>query len=1388
MKIKKLRNEKTTKEMKKQKKQLLYIILISIAFGCQPNEEKNPILEKKDLNRIVLVGGSLISGMENHPFFEYSMVRLFSKEPISVRNIGWPADDVFGLARSQFGSGQNARSIWKPPVAEEGEEEDGFGFEMLKKNIDETAPTTLIIGYGNEVAFSEKEEDLELFKSGYMRLLDFVEKKKIKLILLSPTKNEVAFSSLEKCKTRNNWLGKASVFIKEQASQRGHTFIDLYSELIQDPKQHLFTDNGIQLNQGGYEKMSDILLSKLGLNVKDDFSITIDEKANVLNTTNCQINNFSPTVYGASFDLTPTQALYAGKLISKEPVTIFIRGQLYSKGQDTVSFLNLSTDSLRQNRLINTIKEKNRLHRNRLRPLNEAYISLFRSHEMGHLAYELDDLLRLVEEKEIEISKLLYSDTYDVEIELIKPYKAPKVYSEYLVPAFPPEPNIAQELAAFNIAEGYEISLFASDPIIANPISINWDSKGRAWVATSSTFPHLKPGREPNDKLIILEDTDNDGKADKHTVFAEKLLNPYSVMPVAGGAYVTSATEFLFLVDTDGDDKSDERRIVYDGFGNADASHMIHGLRWAPWGDLYFTQGIYINSFVDTPYGRRVLNGTGTWAFRPENESLEIISRGLVNPWGLAFDQWGQSFATSGAGNGGINYVFPGSAHRMAVGAANVLPGLNSGKPKYTSAEFIYSRHFPKNWQGSIITNDYRANRTVRYSITPEQSSYLSKEVETIIKADQRSYRPVESKIGPDGALYIVDFFDPILGHGEIDFYHPVRDNAHGRIWKVTKKGSPLIPVQNFANESSEELLEQLKSPEQYTRLQANRAYVEQKGDPKKVIDWIYNLRKSDQNYTQHRLEGLWLLRALNHYDEPTILKSLNSNNSHEKAAAVRMLAHWEKQEENLDLLNVLIEDYNPQVRLETLHALRAMGGIGAAEIAIKALNKPMDQYLEFALNLTISSLQNEWLTGMIKGENIFGQDQNKQLYALTTSSDSRVVPFISSLLDKSTIDPSLANKAWLLLADIGDSKAKSKVLEKAVEGDLELLNAMIGAPKANQAKPDNLSLLKSLLIHEQTELRIAGLKLSERWEAVEHIEAINEMMKSSTEVNVKMAAGRALLAMGKLSEITDMAKSAADQNLRTVASAVWIEYSPESAVDNAIKLLKELNSPDLAELIFVAYRNLEKGSKILSKALEGQKIPEETASIGLKVVQSSGFNLVDLENAILEAGNIKSIGSDLSEADKEQLIRDAQESGDSWRGGAIFLRKSIACASCHRHKINGIGGLSGPDLTTIGSFKDPYSILESILDPDADIKQGYETVLLTKTNGDMISGVLHRKTNNSTLVRQATGEILEIPAAEIAKLDVSSRSLMPPGLTNNLHKDELKDLLAYLISLGVEK
>ena len=345
-----------------------------------------------------------------------------------------------------------------------------------------------------------------------------------------------------------------------------------------------------------------------------------------------------------------------------------------------------------------------------------------------------------------------------------------------------PSPDPAVELESLIVADEFEINLFAVDPAIRKPIQMNFDSDGRLWIVSSELYPHIEPGQEAHDKVVVVEDVDGDGRADKTTIFADDLLVPTGIEPGDGGAYVANSTELLHLSDTDGDGRADRRRVVLSGFGTEDSHHILHTLRWGPEGLLYFNQSLYIHSHIETPYGVRHLGGGGIWQFRPETLELDVYMRGLVNPWGHHFDRWGQSFATDGAGGEGINYVVPGAYYFTAVGLVRQMHGLNPGSPKHCGLEILSGRHIPESWQGNMITNDFRANRVCRFVLTEESSGYVSRQRDELVKSKNVAFRPIDVKMGPDGAIYIADWYNPIIQHGEVDFRDPRRDHTHGRI------------------------------------------------------------------------------------------------------------------------------------------------------------------------------------------------------------------------------------------------------------------------------------------------------------------------------------------------------------------------------------------------------------------------------------------------------------------------------------------------------------------------------------------------------------------------------------------------------------------------------
>lgn len=1338
--------------------------------------------------RIALVGGSLIYGMESNGEFETAITARWPHHEITFRNLGWPADDVFGTARGEFGSARGPGS-WRPSGSE-----PGAGYKELVAQVRGVEATTLIVGYGAEAAYAETAEQLADFQAGYDRLLDDLESTGVKLILLTPLLQPAVGPASTQVLARNGRLKKAGAFIKESAAKRGHEVVDLQVHAFADSGVPVFK-SAIELSSHGYRVLAKLLARSLGVHSELEVAHLSDMGvAPRIRGKGIKVENVVSSLHGVRFDLTLDQLPAIASPVRLEGAGLFCDGELIGHASKRIGtgILERGPDTEQLEELRQLIIQKNQFHRRKLRPLNKTYIFLFRRHEMGHFAQEMEEYDQVIAAREEQIAHLRVPRTHRFEFRIPRDWSAPRDYPDHEVPKEIPVPDPKEELAAFTVAEGLQVNLFAKNPMVANPINLNWDLHGRAWVSTSSTYPHPRPGEVPNDRIVILEDIDLDGVADKHTVFADGLLVPHSVMPVPGGAYVCSATELLFLADRNGDDVADSREVLLSGFGNADVHHMIHGLRWAPWGDLHFTQSIYINSFIDTPHGQRRMNGSGIWRFRPETKRLESFAFGMVNPWGFAFDRWGQSFATDGAAGSGPHYAFPGSAFRSAVGMHRVLDGLMPGKPNNTGGEFVSGRHLPEHWRGSFIGNDFRANRTVRYEIEEKGSGYTAKEVETVLHSKHRSFRPVDLKMGPDGALYVVDWYNAIIDHGEVDFYHPLRDKSHGRIWRITAKDRALLEPPRIAGAPLMDLLELLKAPEDYTRNQVRRELASRpcQGMIGPIMAWINALDRADPRFEQHRLEGLWLLISHRIAPPGLVEEIMGSPSPQARAAAARAVSIWDSRTaqkiDQLALLAQAVEDEHPQVRLEAVNGLRALDRLEATNIALRALSHPTDNNLNFALERTVRATRDHWLPALEAGKQLFDGNPARLSYALKEVNDRRAVTRLLEIVKAGEIAEEDLPAAVSTVAALGSAGELEAVLQLATARPV-LLAAVSNGAATNGAIPMNAELVLPFVDAEEVGVAVPAARLVGRWKVAEaRPKLVARAIAAQPDPKLIAACLQALAEIGAGDELKQFAMAGQALHLRAAAIAAWARHDPKEAAEPAVELLSTLEDPKEAEVALRSFLAREEGPAALAVAMKSAQLRQSVAIASVRLARASGREVGDLVAALNKSGKLKPMVAQLTPGQRKTLLQDVAKSGDVGRGREVFQRETMACAVCHL--VDNKGGRVGPDLSAVGSYATPDSLLESLLNPSAAIKQGYQTVLVTRKDGSVHAGLLQRETSTATLLRDPGGKVISIPSDQVARIDRSPVSLMPPGLTAQLRRDELVDLLRYLTSLGTGK
>jgi len=959
-----------------------------------------------------------------------------------------------------------------------------------------------------------------------------------------------------------------------------------------------------------------------------------------------------------------------------------------------------------------------------------------------------------------------------------------------------PDPDPELERKTFQLPPGFEVNLFAADPQLAKPIQMNFDARGRLWVACSETYPQIEPGKKANDKIIVLEDTNNDGKADKTTVFADGLFIPTGIEPGDGGVYVANSTELLHIEETK-EGKAGKRKVLLSGFGTEDTHHIIHSFRWGHDGCLYFNQSIYIHSHIETPYGVRRLNAGGIWQFRPETMRLEVFARGWVNSWGHHFDRFGQSFATDGAYGEGINYVLPGAYYVSAVGAARILPGLNPGQPKQCGLEIVGGRHLPDDWQENFITCDFRGHRVNRFSLKDDGAGYISQQLPDLIRSTHPAFRPIDVKMGPDGAIYIADWYNPIIQHGEVDFRDPRRDKTHGRIWRITAKGRPLAPKPNLVGATTRELLEHLKSPEGWTRHFAKRV-LKERGITKEVealADWIIALDWKNPANEPFLLEALWVYQSLN-IVEPDLLKHLLRAKDHRaRAAAVRVLSNWQDRVKDAGaLLDAAIGDDHPRVRLEAVRACALSPSLASAERAMKALDKPVDRWLEYALWLTARELEAEWMPILREGKLPFGGNVQHLLFALQAVNSRDAAPSLARLVKDEKLSVEQRVELLKLLAAIGGPAELSIVLDMAVDADREfpkvsseLLNALLSSARLRSVRASgDLRRLARFFDSKSPENMALAASLVGAWKAGELQKNLMEVATIARLPNIRLACMESLADLGTPAArefLLQAAKYSDEDSLkvRTPAVLALCRLDVNLAASHAVSVLADLEANDGAE-IFSAFLERKNGPAALASALTGKKLPADVAKVGMRTVRLSGKNAPELVAVLAKAGALESPKRTLSPAEMKQFIADVQAKGDPARGEAVFRRADMLCFKCH--SIGGAGGQVGSDILSLGTSAQLEYIVDSVLQPNKNVKEGYNALKVDLKDGRQIVGIKLRETPAELVLRDAEDREVVVPKNKIDET-ANAGSLMPEGLIDPLTRNELVDLVRFLSELG---
>ncbi len=641
-----------------------------------------------------------------------------------------------------------------------------------------------------------------------------------------------------------------------------------------------------------------------------------------------------------------------------------------------------------------------------------------------------------------------------------------------------------EAIAKMTVHSGMKVNLFADEkqfPELVAPLQMAWDAKGRLWVSVWLNYPERTPTSKKGDSLLIFEDTDGDGKADKVTTFADDLNAPTGFQFYKDGVLVMQAPDLWFLRDTDGDGKADYRERVLMGMDSADSHHTANAICHDPGGAIYLSDGVFHRTQVETYDGPIRNSDAGIYRFEPRTGRFETYANyGFANPHGRVFDYWGNDLITDATGN---NTYF-GVAFS---GHLDPEKGKHSGMKQFwerpsrpcPATGILTSRHFPEEFQGNFLNlNVISFQGIYRVKVSEDGSGLQGQTLENLISSTDPNFRPICISTGPDGAIYFCDWHNPIIGHMQHHLRDPNRDHGHGRIYRITYEGRPLLKAPKIAGQPIPALLDLLKEPENQTR---ELAKIELEGrDTTQVLNavnqWIGTLDKNSPDYEHQMMEALWVHQWHNVVNESLLRRMLKSPDYRARAAAAHVLCYWrDRVSDSLELFRAAAEDESPRVRLEAVRAASFYRTPAAADVALASLKRPMDYYLDYTLNETLRQLEGSWRKAIQDGTPL-AVDNPKGIDRLISSlsvSELEKLPKTEGVLSALLTRAGVAEASRLIALDeLSKKRNTSRVTEllKLIQshendpslGSLARLLTMCNADETKAARPELAKLATS--------------------------------------------------------------------------------------------------------------------------------------------------------------------------------------------------------------------------------------------------------------------------------------------------------------------------------------